>query len=63
MRSNIAKLAITLLILIAFSVFMIKITLQGAKELRNVSSIYLKIMMNHIQLISVIASFNFKWPD
>ena len=30
MRSNIAKLVITLVILIAFSVFMIRITLQGA---------------------------------
>ena len=47
-KSNIIKLSLTLLILIVLSVLLIRTTLQGAKELRNVSGIYLKIMMNHI---------------
>jgi hypothetical protein len=26
-------------------------------------SIYIKIMMNHLQLIMITASFNFEWPS
>ena len=42
---------------------MIRSTLAGAKELKNVTSIYMKILMNHIQLILLTASFDFSWPD
>jgi len=43
-------------------VFIIRATLAGARQRNNVTSIFLKIMMNHMQLIVLSASFNFKWP-
>ena len=43
-------------------VFMIRSTLSGAKDKNNITSIYFKILMNHIQLILMTASFKFSWP-
>jgi len=43
-------------------VFLIKSTKAGAKKARNVHSVYMKILMNHLQLIALTASFNFNWP-
>jgi len=42
---------------------MIRSTLQSAKQLKNVQSVYYKILMNHLQLIMLTASFNLNWPD
>lgn len=42
---------------------MIRSTLSGAKEKNNVTSIFMKILLNHFQLILLTASFDFKWPD
>ena len=44
-------------------VFIIRSTLQGAKAKNNVTSIYIKIIMNHFQLILLTASFDFDWPQ
>ena len=44
-------------------VFLIRSTLAGAKSKTNVTNIYTKILMNHIQLIVLTASFKFDWPD
>ena len=42
---------------------MIRSTLQGAKEKNNVTSIFIKILLNHMQLILLTASFDFEWPQ
>ena len=52
-----------MLLAIALVAFMIKSTFSGAKDKNNVTSIYIKILMNHVQLIVLTASFNFDWPD
>ncbi|CDW88933.1 UNKNOWN [Stylonychia lemnae] len=44
-------------------IFMIRSTLNSAREEKNVTSIYLKILVNHLQLISLIQSFKFDFPD
>jgi hypothetical protein len=41
---------------------MIRSTLLGAHEKNNVTNIFFKILMNHLQLLLLSASFNFKWP-
>ena len=41
---------------------LIKSTLAGAKERKNVTSIYTKILMNHFQLLILTANFEFDWP-
>eukprot|EP00347_Sterkiella_histriomuscorum_P001991 403369895 len=59
---NIVRISGIILLAIILVVFMIKSTLAGAKDQNNVTSIYTKILMNHIQLIMLTASFDFKWP-
>lgn len=44
-------------------IFLIRSTLQGAHERRNITSVFQKILLNHIQLVVLTASFDFKWPD
>jgi len=41
---------------------LIKSTMAGAKERKNVTSIYTKILMNHFQLLILTANFEFDWP-
>ena len=60
---NIIRLSAIGLIVIGGLVYLIRSTLLGAKETKNVTSIYLKILMNHLQLILMTASFNLQWPD
>jgi amino acid permease len=40
----------------------IRSTLAGAIQRKNVQSVYIKILLNHIQLIVLTASFDFDWP-
>lgn len=41
--------------------FLVKSTLSGATK-KNIHSVYIKIFMNHIQLLAICGSFNFRWP-
>ncbi|CDW82066.1 UNKNOWN [Stylonychia lemnae] len=59
---NSIRLGAIFIALILMIVFVVRSTLLGAKEKKNVTSIYLKIMMNHLQLIILCSSFNFEWP-
>ncbi len=47
MGSNIAKLAIMTLLLIGMFSFMVRSTLNSASQPKNLTSIYMKILMNH----------------
>ena len=42
--------------------WIIRSTLVGAKDSTNITSVYLKILMNHLQILLLTASFNFYWP-
>ena len=44
-------------------VLIIRSTLSGALQRKNIKSVYIKIMMNHLQLIYLTSSFDFEWPD
>jgi len=60
--SNIIRLVFIFIIAIGIMVFVIRSTLAGARQRNNVTSIFLKILMNHFQLLVLSASFNFNWP-
>ena len=60
---NIIRLSVIFVLAILVIVFLIRSTLNGAKDKKNVTSIYTKILMNHLQLILLTSSFEFKWPD
>ena len=52
-----------IIIFVVVICFVIRSTLKGAVEKKNVTSIYFKIMMNHLQLLLLTASFEFDWPE
>jgi len=60
---NILRLGFIGLGAILAIVYLVRSTLNGAKDEKNVTSIYLKIMTNHLQLILLTASFDFSWPE
>jgi len=60
---NVARLLFIFLIAIVVILFLIRSTLKGAVEKKNVTSIYSKILMNHLQLLLLTASFDFEWPE
>ena len=41
----------------------IRSTLQGALQKKKIQSVYMKIMLNHLQLIILTASFDLDWPQ
>lgn len=41
--------------------FLVRSTMQGAAG-KNLQSVYIKILTNHLQLLSIFSSFNFSWP-
>ena len=45
---NIARLVAIFVIAIGIIVFIIRSTLIGAKEKKNINSIYIKILLNHV---------------
>ena len=42
---------------------MIRSTLNGALDSHNVTSIYLKILLNHFQLILMTTTLDFRWSQ
>jgi hypothetical protein len=63
LTSNVVKLAGMVILIGCLFVFMVRSTLIGATQKKNNTSIYMKILMNHFQLILLVSSFNFQWPD
>ena len=46
-----------------FVFFMVRSSLEAATKKKAVHSVYLRIMMNHLQMIVLTASFNLDWPQ
>ena len=42
---------------------MIRSTISNTLQAKNIQSVYIRILMNHLQLLVITASFNFKWPS
>ncbi|CDW79084.1 UNKNOWN [Stylonychia lemnae] len=60
---NVLRLLAVFLLTALIVTFLIRSTLNGAKDKRNITSIYLKILMNHLQVIVLTAQFEFQWPQ
>jgi hypothetical protein len=42
---------------------MVKTSLNSAIRPKALHSIYIKIFINYLQLVTLMASFNLEWPD
>ncbi len=49
--------------MIVVIVVLVNVTISGAKKQGNYSSAFNKILINHMQLISIIGSFDLQWPE
>lgn len=56
---------VILIVAVAFIVFTVKNAMKVKKEIKEQpkSAILMKIFTNYTQLISIVASFDFQWPD
>ena len=61
--SNSIRLAVIFILVAVFVFFMVKSTIESAIKKKAVHSVYLRIMMNHLQMIVLTASFNLDWPQ
>eukprot|EP00347_Sterkiella_histriomuscorum_P011011 403374086 len=60
---NIVRLIFIIIAIILLIIFLIRSTLQGALNKRNITNIFMKILLNHFQLIMMTASFDFEWSE
>ena len=60
---NVIRLILVFIAIIIGITFMIRSTLAGALQKKNVQSVYIKLLMNHIQLLVLTSTFNLKWPS
>jgi len=42
---------------------MVSTTIKSAQKTKSLSSIYIKILMNYLQIVILAASFNLQWPE
>jgi hypothetical protein len=51
------------MIAIIIAVFLlIKSTIDGAASQNNTYSVFTKILLNHMQMLLIISTFNMQWP-
>ena len=60
---NVIRLFLIFIAVIIGIIIIIRSTLAGAIQRKNIQSVYIKILMNHLQLLTLTASFNLKWPS
>jgi hypothetical protein len=59
---NILKIIGLMIIVIIISSLMVYTTMRSAMKPKSLKSIYMKILLNHFQLVSISALFNLEWP-
>ena len=58
---NLTKGVALCIVILVVVVFMVRGTLRSAHQ-SKLHSVYIKILMNHLQLMVLISSLNFSWP-
>ena len=60
---NVIRLLLVFIAVIIGIAILIKSTLSGALQKKNVQAVYMKLLMNHIQLLFLASTFQLKWPS
>ena len=60
---NIIRLLLIFLAIIIGIILIVRSTLSGALQKKNLQSVYIKLLMNHLQLLTLTSSFDLRWPD
>jgi len=59
----IVRLSILLFLLLCFIVLLVRLTLLAALQKKNYAHAYFRLLIDHIQLLFLAASFSFAWPS
>lgn len=59
--TNISVFCVIVVIVILIMMFIIKLAIDGANDKTRKSSVFFRILIDHIHMIIFIASFNFNW--
>ena len=59
---NLSRLIGIIILFILGVGLLVRSTINGATK-KNTHSVYTKIIMNHLQLLSICAAFKFQWPS
>ena len=59
---NILKIIGLTILFVLIMAFMVRFSILAAKQKRSVTSVYMRILMNHIQLVLLTYSFQLDWP-
>ena len=62
-QENIAYLSLIIIIIVLCICLLVYINISLADKPASNYTILIKILMNYIQIISIVTSFNFEWPD
>jgi predicted outer membrane repeat protein len=46
----------------SFSIFIVVTSIKSARKHKSLHSVYLKVLMNYLQLVMLMGSFNLSWP-
>ena len=60
---NIVKLTLIMCGQIILIIITVRSTIASALEIKNIQSVYIRILLNHLQLLTLTASFEFDWPN
>lgn len=52
-----------IILMIVVLLFLVKTTLNGAGNKRNALGVYNRIIVNHVQMVTIIYSFKLEWPS
>jgi hypothetical protein len=61
--SNSLMLFAFLLIAIAFIVVLVRSNLNNSSKEKNFLPVFLRILLNHFQILTLVGSFDFNWPE
>ena len=49
--------------MLAILVFLVRSNMSSTEIYKNYLSVFVRILMNHLQMLSLIATFDFEWPN
>ncbi|CDW91193.1 UNKNOWN [Stylonychia lemnae] len=60
---NVIRLIAIVIFISLFAALIVRQSIIGVQEAKNVTSIYLRILLNHFQLMILTSSFKFQWSE
>ncbi|TNV74984.1 hypothetical protein FGO68_gene9839 [Halteria grandinella] len=61
--SNTLQLAAFIIVIVIFVIILVRSNLKSSVKIKNYLPVYLRILVNHLQLVALVGSFDFNWPE